>query len=78
MVTDAAGDFFFSLSNSNQIDLKFAEDVGDPLLSYMNSVYTPRSRQSIRLGWSRGDWSASTSTLRVGHMEGYDLSLIHI
>ena len=71
-VTDAAGDFFFSLNNSNQIDLKFAEDVGDPLLSYMNSVYTPRSRQSIRLGWSRGDWSASTSTLRVGHMEGYD------
>ena len=23
-------------------------------------------------GWQRGDWRASTSTLRVGHMEGYD------
>ena len=38
----------------------------------MNSLYTPRSRQSFRLGWSRGDWAASMSTLRVGHMEGND------
>ena len=71
-VTDAAGDFSFSIVNTNQIDLKYAEDIGDPLVSYMNSLYTPRSRQSIRLGWSRGDWSASMSTLRVGHMEGND------
>ena len=71
-VTDAAGDFSFSIVNTNQIDLKYAEDIGDPLISYMNSVYTPRSRQSLRLGWSRGDWSASMSTLRVGHMEGND------
>ena len=71
-VTDAAGDFSFSIVNTNQIDLKYAEDIGDPLVSYMNSTYTPRSRQSLRLGWSRGDWSASMSTLRVGHMEGDD------
>ena len=71
-VTDAAGDFSFSIVNTNQIDLKYAEDIGDPLVSYMNSLYTPRSRQSLRLGWSRGDWSASMSTLRVGHMEGND------
>ena len=70
-VTDALGDFSFSIVNTNQIDLKNAEDIGDPLISYMNSIYTPRSRQSLRLGWTRGDWSASTSTLRVGHMEGY-------
>ena len=71
-VTDALGDFSFSIVNTNQIDLKYAEDIGDPLVSYMNSLYTPRSRQSLRLGWSRGDWSASMSTLRVGHMEGND------
>ena len=68
-VTDALGDFSFSIVNTNQIDLKYAEDIGDPLVSYMNSTYTPRSRQSLVLGWTRGDWSASTSTLRVGHME---------
>ena len=71
-VTDSAGDFSFAISSTNQIDLKYAEDVGDSLQSYMNDAYTPRSRQSIRFGWSRGDWSASTSTLRVGHMEGLD------
>ena len=71
-VTDSLGDFSFSIVNTNQIDLKYAEDIGDPLVSYMNSVYTPRSRQSFRLGWSRGDWAASMSTLRVGHMEGND------
>ena len=70
-VTDSLGDFYFSIVNTNQIDLKYAEDIGDPLVSYMNSIYTPRSRQSIRLAWERGDWYASTSTLRVGHMEGY-------
>ena len=61
----------FNLHRKNT-NLKYAEDVGDSLQSYMGSVYTPRSRQSFRFGWSRGDWSASTSTLRVGHMEGYD------
>ena len=71
-VTDSAGDFRISANISNQIDLKYAEDVGDPLLSYMNSVYNPRSRSSMRFSWSRGDWGASLSTLRVGHMEGYD------
>jgi len=71
-VTDSLGDFSFSIVNTNQIDLKYAEDIGDPLISYMNNAYTPRSRQSLRLGWSRGDWSASMSTLRVGHMEGLD------
>ena len=43
-VTDKAGDFNFSVFSSHQIDLKYAEDIGDPLLSYMNSSYTPRSR----------------------------------
>ena len=38
----------------------------------MNSVYNPRSRSSMRFSWSRGDWGASLSTLRVGHMEGFD------
>ena len=52
--------------------MKYAEDVGDPLVSYMNSSYDPRSRQSMRLGWSRGDWSAKPSILRVGHMNFYD------
>ena len=75
-VTDSAGDFSFAVSSTNQIDLKYAEDVGDSLQSYMNSAYTPRSRQSIRFGWSRGDWTASTSTLRVGHMEGLDGSTV--
>ena len=75
-VTDSAGDFSFAVSSTNQIDLKYAEDIGDSLQSYMNSAYTPRSRQSIRFGWSRGDWSASTSTLRVGHMEGLDGSTV--
>ena len=70
-VTDAAGDFSFSLFSSHQIDLKYAEDIGDPLLSYMSSTYTPRSRQSLRLGWNRGDWGAGMSVLRLGHME-YD------
>ncbi len=68
-VTDSLGDFSFAIYNTNQIDLKNAEDVGDPLVSYMNSTYTPRSRQSFRIGWTRGDWSASSSTLRIGHME---------
>ena len=71
-VTDAAGDFSFSITNTNQIDMKYAEDVGDPLVSYMNSAYTPRSRQSMRMGWSRGDWSASASVLRIGHMNFSD------
>ena len=71
-VTDSAGDFRISANVSNQIDLKYAEDIGDPLLSYMNNVYTPRSRSSMRFSWSRGDWGASLSTLRVGHMEGFD------
>jgi outer membrane receptor protein involved in Fe transport len=71
-VTDSLGDFSFSIVNTNQIDLKYAEDIGDPLISYMNSSYVPRSRQSLRLGWTRGDWSASMSTLRIGHMEGDD------
>ena len=71
-VTDSAGDFSMSLFSSHQIDLKYAEDVGDPLLSYMNSSYTPRSRQSLRLGWNRGDWGAGMSVLRVGHMEYSD------
>jgi hypothetical protein len=52
--------------------MKYAEDVGDPLVSYMNSAYTPRSRQSMRMGWSRGDWSASASVLRIGHMNFSD------
>ena len=38
----------------------------------MNSNYTPRSRQSVRLGWTRGDWGAGMSVLRVGHMEYLD------
>ena len=71
-VTDAAGDFSFSINNTNQIDMKYAEDVGDPLVSYMNNSYTPRSRQSMRMGWSRGDWSASASVLRIGHMNFSD------
>ena len=71
-VTDSAGDFSMSLFSSHQIDLKYAEDVGDPLLSYMNSSYTPRSRQSLRFGWNRGDWGAGMSVLRVGHMEYSD------
>ena len=71
-VTDSAGDFRISANISNQIDLKYAEDIGDPLLSYMNNLYTPRSRSSMRFSWSRGDWGASMSTLRVGHMEGND------
>jgi outer membrane receptor protein involved in Fe transport len=75
-VTDAAGDFYVSVDSTNQIDLKYAEDIGDPLVSYMNSSYIPRSRQSIQFGWSRGDWRASTSTLRVGHMEGLDGSTV--
>jgi len=70
-VTDAAGDFNLSVFSSHQIDLKYAEDIGDPLLSYMSSNYTPRSRQSVRFGWNRGDWGAGLSVLRVGHME-YD------
>ena len=70
-VTDKAGDFNVSVFSSHQIDLKYAEDVGDPLISYMNNVYTPRSRQSLRFGWSRGDWGAGMSVLRVGHMETY-------
>ena len=71
-VTDAAGDFSMSLFSSHQIDLKYAEDLGDPLLSYMNDPYTPRSRQSLRLGWNRGDWGAGMSVLRLGHMEYSD------
>ena len=71
-VTDKAGDFSVSVFSSHQIDLKYAEDVGDPLLSYMNSAYTPRSRQSVRFGWNRGDWGAGVSVLRVGHMEAID------
>ena len=71
-VTDKAGDFNFSVFSSHQIDLKYAEDIGDPLLSYMNNSYTPRSRQSVRLGWTRGDWGAGMSVLRVGHMEYLD------
>ena len=71
-VTDKAGDFNFSVFSSHQIDLKYAEDIGDPLLSYMNNTYTPRSRQSVRLGWTRGDWGAGLSVLRVGHMEYLD------
>ena len=71
-VTDAAGDFSMSLFSSHQIDLKYAEDLGDPLLSYMNDPYTPRSRQSVRFGWSRGDWGAGLSVLRLGHMEYSD------
>ena len=71
-VTDSAGDFFFSIGNTNQIDMKYAEDIGDPLVSYMNSAYVPRSRQNIRLGWSRGDWAVNTSILRVGHMNFSD------
>ena len=38
----------------------------------MSSNYTPRSRQSLRLGWTRGDWGAGMSVLRVGHMEYLD------
>jgi len=71
-VTDKAGDFSVSVFSSHQIDLKYAEDVGDPLLSYMNNSYTPRSRQSARFGWNRGDWGAGVSVLRVGHMEAID------
>ncbi len=71
-VTDKAGDFSVSVFSSHQIDLKYAEDVGDPLLSYMNNSYTPRSRQSARFGWNRGDWGAGVSVLRVGHMEALD------
>ena len=71
-VTDSAGDFFFSIGNTNQIDMKYAEDIGDPLVSYMNSSYVPRSRQNIRFGWQRGDWAVNTSILRVGHMNFSD------
>jgi len=52
--------------------MKYAEDIGDPLVSYMNSSYVPRSRQNIRLGWQRGDWAVNTSILRVGHMNFSD------
>jgi outer membrane receptor protein involved in Fe transport len=71
-VTDSAGDFFFSIASTNQIDMKYAEDIGDPLVSYMNNSYTPRSRQTIRFGWQRGDWAVNTSILRVGHMNFSD------
>ena len=42
----------------------------------MSSNYTPRSRQSLRLGWTRGDWGAGMSVLRVGHMEYLDGSTV--
>ena len=34
----------------------------------MDSSYVPRSRQVATTSWSLGDWSASLSISRIGHV----------
>ena len=71
-VTDNYGDFSLRLNGTYQHDLKFASRKGDPLISYMDSAYVLRSRQTLYFNWSYGDWYVGGSTYRIGHAEGYD------
>ena len=71
-VTDNYGDFSIRLNGTYQHDLKFASRKGDPLISYMDSAYALRSRQTTYFNWSYGDWYVGGSVYRIGHAEGFD------
>ena len=68
LITDQAGDFGFSLRGSTQLALKQAQERGVSRTDYMDSSYVPRSRQVATTSWSLGDWSASLSISRIGHV----------
>ena len=68
LITDKAGDFGFSFRGSSQLALKQAQERGVSRVDYMDSSYTPRSRQVVTSSWSLGDWSASLSVSRIGHV----------
>ncbi len=68
LITDRAGDFGFSFRGSSQLALKQAAEPGVSRTDYMDSSYTPRSRQVVTSSWSLGDWSASISVSRIGHV----------
>ena len=68
LITDQAGDFGFSFRGSSQLALKQAQERGASRIDYMDSSYTPRSRQVATTSWSLGDWSASLSISRIGHV----------
>ena len=72
LITDQAGDFGFSFRGSSQLALKQAVEQGVSRVDYMDSSYVPRSRQVATTSWSLGDWSASLSVSRIGHMNGYE------
>jgi outer membrane receptor protein involved in Fe transport len=68
LITDQAGDFGFTFRGSSQLALKQAQERGASRIDYMDSSYTPRSRQVATTSWSLGDWSASLSISRIGHV----------
>ena len=72
LITDRAGDFGFSFRGSSQLALKQATERGVSRVDYMDSSYTPRSRQVATTSWSLGDWSASLSVSRIGHVNGFE------
>ena len=72
LITDKAGDFGFSVRGSSQLALKQAVEKGVSRVDYMDSSYVPRSRQVATTSWSLGDWSASLSVSRIGHMNGFE------
>ena len=51
LITDRAGDFGFSFRGSSQIALKQATEAGVSRVDYMDSSYTPRSRQVVTSSW---------------------------
>ena len=72
LITDKAGDFGFSFRGSSQLALKQAQEQGVSRVDYMDSAYTPRSRQVVTGSWSLGDWSASLSVSRIGHVNYFE------
>ena len=72
LITDRAGDFGFTFRGSSQLALKQATERGVSRVDYMDSSYTPRSRQVATTSWSLGDWSASLSISRIGHVNGFE------
>jgi len=72
LITDKAGDFGFSFRGSSQLALKSASEQGVSRTDYMDSSYVPRSRQVVTSSWSLGDWSASLSVSRIGHVNAIE------
>ena len=70
--TESAGDFGFTLYNSNIISRKRKEDANSDTLELLDYyLYEPRSQQTATTTWRYDDWRVSLFMDRTGHTEQY-------